>query len=78
MTWNKFKIRNLTEEEKKDFPEYTEAVWEKPVPNIGEDILVSDGKTIWIDNWCDVDDGVELVNAQKTEGLYWMPLPKLP
>lgn len=78
MTWNRFKLRKLTDEEKELFPDDVEEVWGTPIPDDEEDVLVSDGERIWIDNWYHDGEGACLIEASETEGLYWMPLPKLP
>ena len=72
MEWIKFKTRKLTEEELSK-PEYMyyEFMWDCQIPDVDENVLVSDGKTIWTEDWVDYDDS-------DAEGLYWMPLPELP
>ena len=51
-----------------------------PYPDDGEDILISDGKTVWMDNFNDNDDGCFLYHSFRKlkdfEGLAWAKLPK--
>lgn len=50
------------------------------VPEVDEEILVSDGKDVWQDRWLISDKGYdydyELNSEIDFEGLAWMPLPK--
>lgn len=49
-------------------------------PEDGEDILISDGKTVWMDNFNDNDDGCFLYHSFRRlkdfEGLAWAKLPE--
>ena len=51
-----------------------------PYPDDGEDILISDGRTVWMDNFNDNDDGCFLYHSFRKlkdfEGLAWAKLPK--
>mgnify|MGYP007039927157 CR=1 FL=1 len=78
MKWVKFKARKLTEEELSK-PEYMyyEFMWDCQAPEVDETVLVSDGKSIWTEDWVEYDEGLCLEDSI-TEGLYWMPLPELP
>lgn len=76
MKWIEFKTRELTEEEIESYPIW-DLMWDCSIPNIGDAILVSNGKMIWIDTWTEVDYGTDLLEDE-AEGLYWMPLPELP
>lgn len=42
MKWNKFSTRDLTQEEREFFTENVTFIWEYPVPDVGETVLVSD------------------------------------
>ncbi|WP_019793065.1 hypothetical protein [Streptococcus sobrinus] len=79
MNWNKFELREMTVEEKDSF-NTVNLIWETPVPDDGETVLVSDGQDIWLDAWGDYgSDGAALEEyAGDNEGLYWMSLPELP
>lgn len=47
------------------------------IPNVGEKILVTDGKRVWEDTWIEYDDGYALdSNYDLDEVTAWMPLPK--
>ena len=52
MNWNKFELREMTVEEKDSF-NTVNLIWETPVPDDGETVLVSDGQDIWLDTWGD-------------------------
>lgn len=75
--WIPFTKRPLTDEEKADFPRHKE-ILNCPLPDDGQSILVTDGSTVWKDEYyydfegCYLDSGCELV----TEATAWMPLPK--
>ncbi|UGQ07443.1 hypothetical protein [Streptococcus anginosus] len=77
MKWNKFSTRELTQEEREFFTENVTFIWEDPIPDVDETVLVSDGKTIWTEDWVEYDEGLGLEDSD-AEGLYWMPLPELP
>ena len=48
-----------------------------PIPDVDEEILVTDGKHVWQDTWIEYDDGYALdSNYELDEVLAWMPLPK--
>lgn len=50
------------------------------VPEVDEEILVSDGEDVWQDRWLVISKGYdydyELDSEIDFEGLAWMPLPK--
>lgn len=47
------------------------------IPNVGEKILVTDGRRVWEDTWVEYDDGYALdSNYDLDEITAWMPLPK--
>lgn len=48
-----------------------------PIPEVDEEILVTDGKNVWLDTWIEYDDGYALdSNYEMDEVTAWMPLPK--
>lgn len=48
-----------------------------PIPDVDEEILVTDGKHVWEDTWIEYDDGYALdSNYELDEATAWMPLPK--
>lgn len=74
--WKPFKLREMTEEERKEYPPEITGIWCEPLPDHGQDILVSDGKHVWDDtfyndDYCYLDGGYDI-----KEGMAWMPMPK--
>lgn len=53
-----------------------EGVLNCELPDVDEEILVSDGDSVWQDTWCEADEGYELESGIEIEGLAWMHLPK--
>ena len=80
MKWIKFITREITQEERDDFGGAADAfIWDSPVPEEDEEVLVSDGFDVWIDTWIlDYVYHEGLENSDNVEDLYWMPLPELP
>lgn len=52
-----------------------EGVLNCELPDVDEDILVSDGDSVWQDIWCEADEGYELFSGNEIEDLAWMQLP---
>lgn len=46
------------------------------LPDIDEDILVSDGESVWQDTWTEADEGYVLYSGIGLEDLAWMRLPQ--
>lgn len=46
------------------------------LPDADEEILVSDGDSVWQDTWCEADEGYELYSGIEIEDLAWRQLPK--
>jgi len=74
-TWTPFKVRPLAEEEKDYYKDF-EQILDGSVPEDGQEILVSEGKSVWADtfmkdNECYLDSGYDIKN-----GMAWMPLPE--
>lgn len=76
MEWIKLATRPLTEEEIAEGYEY-DFMWDCLTPEIDEEVLVSDGETVWTDCWIEYDVGVGFENLDN-DGYYWMPFPKPP
>lgn len=72
--WIPFTKRELTAEEQEEHPEWS-CIMECPLPDEGQEILVSNGKRVWLDTFC-VDDGCYLDSDHELEGCAWMPLPE--
>lgn len=53
-----------------------EGVLNCELPDVDEEILVSDGDSVWQDTWCEVDEGYELESGIEIEDLAWRQLPK--
>ena len=72
--WHKLTFRPLTDEEKECYEDWTEFV--ENLPEFGEEVLVTDGVSVWIDSF-DVDDCVYLSGTgTDIDGVIaWMELP---
>lgn len=44
--------------------------------DVDEEILVSDGDSVWQDTWYEADEGYELYSGIEIEDLAWRQLPK--
>lgn len=53
-----------------------EGVLNCKLPDVDEEILVSDGDSVWQDTWCEADEGYELYSGIEIEDLAWRQLPK--
>ena len=74
--WNKLTIRELTEEEEKDYPDCTFLI--EGLPSYDEIVLATDGKHVWTDCF-HIDDVVYLDSGDEIENVIaWMPLPEPP
>lgn len=52
-------------------------VFSCPLPDDGEEILVSDGRFVWIDTFMGGEECMwYLDNSEELEVLTWMPLPE--
>ena len=48
-----------------------------PIPEVDEEILVTNGKYVWMDTFIEYGDGYALDGSHEfDEGLAWMPLPE--
>jgi hypothetical protein len=74
--WIPFTRRPMTEEEQKDYPNCT-FMFDCVLPDDGDEILVSNGRFVWMDVFCNDIDGCYLDSGDDIdEGMAWMPLPK--
>ena len=73
--WNKLTFRPITLEEKEFHPDWTEIV--ENLPNLDEEVLVTDGTNIWVDGF-DIDDFVYLSGTDTDiDGVIaWIELPE--
>lgn len=74
--WNELVFRNLTPEEKEEYANFDWSYMVESLPDYGEEVLVTDGKNVWIDSF-DEDDCVYLSGTDnEIDGVSaWMPLP---
>ena len=73
--WIPFTKRPLTDEEKQEYPDWA-YIFDCPLPDDEEEILLSNGKHVWMDTFindgeCYLDGGDDI-----DEGMAWMPLPE--
>ena len=74
--WIPFTRRPMTEEEQKDYPNCT-FIFDCVLPDDGDEILVSNGRFVWMDEFCDDIDGCYLDGGDDIdEDMAWMPLPE--
>lgn len=72
--WIPFKLRSCDEDEKKEYG--TDQIWDVPLPDNGEQILVSDGEEVWEDMFVNDADGCDLeMVCGNLKGLAWMRMP---
>ena len=73
--WIPFTRRPMTEEEQKDYPNCT-FMFDCVLPDDGDEILVSNGRFVWMDVFCNDIDGCYLDSGDDIdEDMAWMPLP---
>ena len=74
--WNELIFRNLTPEEEKEYANFDWSYMVENLPDYGEEVLVTDGKNVWVDSF-DEDDYVYLSGTDsEIDGVTaWMPLP---
>lgn len=74
--WNELIFRELTPEEEKEYANFDWSYMVENLPEYGEEVLVTDGKSVWIDIF-DVDEGIYLSGTDsEIDGVTaWMPLP---
>lgn len=75
--WNYVTTRPLTEDE---FAIYNcEYIWDGVIPEGDEVVIVSDGKTVWVDMWVDYgNDDCNFDGGADLKEFYWTSLPKPP
>lgn len=73
--WIPFTKRPLTDEEKEEYPDWI-YILDCPLPDDGQEILLSNGKYVWTDTFFN-DDGCYLDGGDDIdEGMAWMPMPE--
>ena len=74
--WIPFTRRPMTKEEQEDYPNCT-FIFDCVLPDDGDEILVSNGRFVWMDAFCNDIDGCYLDGGDDIdEDMAWMPLPK--
>lgn len=81
MKWNKLTVRELTKEEQEEYGDLYNFMWDGPIPELGEEVLVtvplSSGKFIntYTDAWIEFDNGVGFEYTDN-DVIYWMEMPQ--
>lgn len=73
--WHKLTFRPITLEEKEFHPDWIEIA--ENLPNLGEDVFVTDGTEVWVDSFDEDDDGVWLsgTDIEFEVVVAWMEIP---
>lgn len=76
--WTKITLREATEEEKREYGYATE-FYDCKLPNLEEEVLLTNGIDVWTDRW-DIPDNEEagFDDTVDIEGLYWISFPEFP
>ena len=53
--WNELVFRNLTPEEKEEYANFDWSYTVENLPDYGEEVLVTDGKSVWLDSFNEDD-----------------------
>lgn len=77
--WKKITQRPLTSEEKKEYGDEIEFMWDGKTPELDEEVLVytSESEEVYTDIWVDLNDGIGFENTCSNV-IYWMSFPKPP
>ncbi|KXU00777.1 hypothetical protein SORDD30_00159 [Streptococcus oralis] len=75
--WKKITQRPLTSEEKKEYGDEVEFMWDGKTPELDEEVLVytSESEEVYTDIWVDFNDGIGFENTCSNV-IYWMSFPK--
>ena len=74
--WIPFTRRPMTKEEQEYYPNCT-FIFDCVLPDDGDEILVSNGRFVWMDTFCKDIDGCYLDGSDDIdEDMAWMPLPE--
>lgn len=71
--WNRLTTRKPTKEEAANGCTF---IWCGQTPEIGEEVLVTDGESVWVETWMEFDTGVGF--EYTACNCWWMPFPKPP
>lgn len=77
--WKKITQRPLTSEEKKEYGDEIEFMWDGTTPELDEEVLVytSKSKEVYTDIWVDFNDSIGFENTCSNV-IYWMSFPEPP
>ena len=77
--WKKITQRPLTSEEKKEYGDEIEFMWDGKIPELDEEVLVytSESEEVYTDIWVDFNDGIGFENTCSSV-IDWMSFPKPP
>lgn len=78
MKWNKLYLRKMTEEEKEDYGDKVEYMWDGVLPEVGQYVIVKQSKNDEpvVDRWEDDGNGLGFYHYYDTEDCYWVPVPE--
>lgn len=76
--WIPIKTRSMTEEEKEEIGHEYAYMYDCPLPDDGQDVLITDCyENVEIDTFCRDDEGVYFENnCDDGEVIAWMPMPE--
>lgn len=75
MEWIPFELRELTGEEKILYPEWS-FIFDCPLPEDGQEILVSRNGNVFMDTFYHDEDYRLDSDCEIENGMAWMPLPE--
>lgn len=79
MKWNKLYLRKMTEEEKEDYGDKVDYMWDGVLPEVDQFVIVKryaeDEPSIdkWVDNY---DGTLGFYYNNDIEECYWVPVPE--
>ena len=71
--WNRLTTRKPTKEEAANGYNF---IWCGQTPDVDEEVLVTDGNSVWVETWMEFDTGVGF--EYTAYNCWWMPFPELP
>lgn len=74
--WNYVHLKKADNEEKEFFE--CDMIWDGLIPEEDEEVLVSDGKTVWTDIWVYYNANDCGFESTELEKFYWISFPKPP
>ena len=78
MKWNRLYLRKMTEEEKEDYGDKVDYMWDGVLPEVGQYVIVkqSEDDEPVVDRWEDDGNGLGFYHYYDTEDCYWVPVPE--